>query len=177
MLAPTREFQLASSKSWFHRAYLAVIAIKGFDGAVETLAGLTVLIVGKTQLYNLALAFTAPEIDGQPISHTGHMIRHGAEGLMQASATFLIVYLLAHGIIKLGIAVALIRERSTWIFPVAVVVLAGFVAFMGYKLALHWSLWLLGFAIFDAVTIALVLNEWRNFSTNVKLRAVPALTD
>ena len=50
---------------------------------------------------------------------------------------------------------------KTWIFPVAVVVLAGFVSYMGYRLAGHWSPWLLAFALFDTITIALVLHEWR----------------
>ena len=31
----------------------------------------------------------------------------------------------------------------------------------GWHLAVHWSNWVLGFAIFDFVTLLLVLNEWR----------------
>ncbi len=153
---------MTKPNSLFHAAYLGTIAIKGIDGAVETLAGLVLLFVGKTRLHHLAMRLTAPELL-HPGSHTGHLIRNGAEGLMHASAAFLVFYLLVHGILKLGIAVSLIRERSAWIFPVSAVILTGFVGFMLYKLTLHWSLWLLSFALFDAVTIALVLNEWRNF--------------
>ena len=49
-----------------------------------------------------------------------------------------------------------------WIFPVAVVILVGFIAFMGYRLTHHWSVWLFGFALFDVLTLALVINEWRS---------------
>lgn len=162
---------LTKSRSFFHLAYLITIGIKGFDGALETIFGLIVLFVGKTRLYAYAIHITAPEITGHPVTHAGHMIRHNADTLMQASAAFVITYLLIHGILKLGIAISLIRERSLWIFPVSAVILTGFVIFMLYKLALHRSGWLLAFAIFDLVTIALVLNEWRNF--RIRASGVP----
>jgi uncharacterized membrane protein len=149
------------STTLFHRAYQAAIAIKGLDGGIETLAGLLVAIAGTERLYNFAIWITAPEIASNPDSKTAHLIRHGASGLMHASETFVVFYLLVHGILKLGIAINLLRE-SDWIFPPAVVILTGFVIFMSYKLTVHWSAWLLGFALFDTLTIALVLNEWRN---------------
>jgi len=161
---------LTKPGSFFHLAYLITIGIKGFDGAIETVLGLVVLLVGETRLYDFAIAVTAPEIEGQPVSHAGHLIRYGADSLIHASAAFVITYLLVHGVLKLGIAISLIRERSVWIFPVSAVILTGFVFFMLYKLTLHWSLWLLSFALFDAVTIALVLNEWRSF----RLKGAPA---
>jgi uncharacterized membrane protein len=42
----------------------------------------------------------------------------------------MIVYLLAHGILKLGIAIGLFRERTEWIFPVGSAVLVGFIVYM-----------------------------------------------
>jgi uncharacterized membrane protein len=48
-----------------------------------------------------------------------------------------------------------------WIFPVSVAVLLGFIGFMGARLAAHWSPWLFAFAVFDTMTVALILNEWR----------------
>ena len=49
-------------------------------------------------------------------------------------------------------------------FPVASLILTGFVAYMSWHLTIHWSDWLLGFALFDLLTLALVLNEWRSDS-------------
>ena len=43
----------------------------------------------------------------------------------------------------------------------AAVILVSFITFMGYRLAEHWSNWLLSFALFDLFTLALVMNEWR----------------
>jgi uncharacterized membrane protein len=33
---------------------------------------------------------------------------------------------------------------------------------MCYRLTTHWSAWLFGFAGFDVITLALVINEWRS---------------
>ena len=66
-----------------------------------------------------------------------------------------------HGILKLALAVGLLRGGGRWIFPVGAAILLGFIAFMSYRLSEQWSNWLLGFALFDALTLALVLNEWR----------------
>ena len=145
----------------FHRAYLVAIAIKGFDGAVETLLGIAVAILGRQGLYDLLIGIAAPELVNHPDSHASHLIRHSAEGLMRASHGFMIVYLLAHGLLKLGIAIGLFRENTEWIFPVGSAVLAGFIAYMSWHLSIHWSYWLFAFALFDLVTLALVLNEWR----------------
>lgn len=144
-----------------HRAYQAVIAIKGLDGALETLAGLIVVIAGPQRIYAFLVALTAPELEDHPASRTAHFVRHGAENLLHASHLFVVTYLLVHGVLKLGIAISLLREIARWIFPVSVAILGLFVLFMFHRLTHHWSNWLLAFALFDVVTIALVLNEWR----------------
>ena len=144
-----------------HRAYLAAIGIKGLDGAVELALGALVAIVGTQRLYDFLFAITAPEIASNPVSRTAQFVRHGASGLVHSSTLFVIVYLLAHGVIKLGIAINLLRGKN-WIYPVAILVLTGFICFMGYRLTTQWSAWLFGFAGFDVITLGLVINEWRS---------------
>lgn len=144
-----------------HRAYQAVIAIKGLDGAIELVLGIIVAVVGAQQFSALLIAWSAPEIAANPESHAMRFVRHSAAGLAHASSAFVIVYLLAHGVLKLGIAINLLREKS-WVYPVAVAILAGFIAFMSYRLTAHFSVWLLSFALFDMLTLALVINEWRS---------------
>ena len=101
---------MTQRRSLAHTAYLVTIAIKGFDGALETLAGLLIWITGPQRLYRWAVRLTAPELGGN-------------------------------------------HEE-------AALVLTGFIAFMVEKLTHQWSNWLCGFAAFDALTLALVLNEW-----------------
>ncbi|MGD0189752.1 MAG: DUF2127 domain-containing protein [Rhizomicrobium sp.] len=141
------------------RAFFAVIAIKGLDGALETAAGLLLAVAGSRWLYDYTVWFIAPEIAQRVGDRTAHLVSHGAAGLMHAGS-FPAVYLLAHGVLKLALAIFLLR-RATWIFPVAALILFGFVCYLGHRAISHSSPWSAGFAAFDAITLALVLNEWR----------------
>ena len=144
-----------------HLAFLAAIAVKAIDGLVESLAGLAVAMLGTQGIYDLIFQLTAPELDLHPESRTVHLLRHGATTLTHASSRFVVVWLLVHGVLKVVLAVELFRGKS-WIFPVAAAILSGFVVFMTYKMVIHYSPWLLALALFDLLTVALVLNEWRS---------------
>ena len=151
----------AQKRSLAHLAYVVTVALKGFDGGLETLAGLVIWITGPQRLYRWAVRITAPELyDGEHVRAV-HAIRRGAEHLATTGAHFVVFYLLVHGILKLGLAIVLLRGGGRWIFPAGTLILTGFIAFMSYRLSQQWSNWLLGFALFDALTLALVLNEWR----------------
>jgi uncharacterized membrane protein len=143
-----------------HLAYLVTIAVKGFDGAVELLVGLLIAFAGPGRIYLFILRLTAPELDVHPNSRVLHAIRRGASGLTGGEAGFAILYLLIHGLLKLGMAVALLRGGARWIYPAASLVLTAFIAYMSWHLAERWSNLLLGFALFDFVTLLLVVNEW-----------------
>lgn len=148
-----------------HIAYLVAILIKGFDGALEALAGMIITITGPERAYEWVIQFTAPELTGH---HPAlHAIRNGATRLAESPHKFVIFYLLVHGILKLGVVMALLRGGGRLVFPVASFILAAFVIYMGTELARHWSGWVLSFLLFDFLTLLLVLNEWRNVSANV----------
>jgi len=153
---------LATRPPLLHYAYLVAILIKGFDGAVEALAGLVIAVTGPERLYDWVIRLTAPELTGH---HPAlHAIRSGATRLVESSHQFVIFYLLVHGLLKLGIVMALLRGGNRWVFPLASLILTGFVVYMSWRLTIRWSDWLLGFALFDFLTLALVLNEWRSGS-------------
>src|ERR1700722_16688977 len=150
----------APKSSFMHRAYLATLAVKGFDGALEVLSGLVILLTGPQRIYRWVVRITAPELyDGSHIAAV-HAIRRGAEHLATTGAQFVEFYLVVHGLLKLGLVIVLLRGGGRWIFPVGAVILVGFITFMSWRLSEQWSDWLLGFALFDVLTLALVLNEW-----------------
>ena len=155
------DFLLAKQPPLMHYAYLGAILVKGFDGAVEALAGLVIAVTGPQRLYEWVIRLTAPELTGH--HHPAlHAIRNGAARLAHGSHHFVIFYLVVHGLLKLGIVVALLKGGGRWVFPIASLILVGFIVYMGWRLTIRWSDWLLGFALFDLLTLALVLNEWRN---------------
>lgn len=157
-------FSLSRRSPLLHYAYLAAILIKGFDGALEALAGMIITITGPERAYEWVIQFTAPELTGH---HPAlHAIRNGATRLVESSHTFVIFYLLVHGVLKLGVVLALLRGGGRLVFPAASLILGAFVIYMGTELARHWSGWVLSFLLFDLLTLLLVLNEWRNVARN-----------
>jgi uncharacterized membrane protein len=162
------EQSLAKRLPLLHYVYLGAILIKGFDGALETVLGLVISLTGPQRFYDWLIRITAPELTGNHPAF--HAIRNGAERLAQGSHEFIIFYLLVHGFLKLGVVIALLKGGGRWVFPVAALILAGFVAYMGWRLSLRWSGWLLSFALFDFFTLALVLNEWRNVRAGTVLQ-------
>ena len=146
---------------FFHRAYFVAIFLKGFNGLLEFLAGLIFAVAGAPRLYDWVIRLTAPELYRDPDDVTAHMFRRWFFDLMHVSRNFVIIYLLLHGAIKMAIAVNLLRGKN-WAFPLATVVLLGFIAYMSFEMAKHWAWLLFALTMFDVFTLALVLEEWRN---------------
>jgi uncharacterized membrane protein len=143
-----------------HLAYLVTLAVKGFDGGLETLAGLVIWLTGPQRIYRWVVRVTAPELfDGSHVAAV-HAIRNGAEHLATTGAHFVEFYLVVHGLLKLALVIVLLRGGGRWIFPFGTLILLGFITYMSWRLQEQWSNWLLGFALFDVFTLALVLNEW-----------------
>ena len=159
------------SAKWTHLAFLAAIAVKGIDGVVETLLGLLIAVAGPEKLFLCVLRFTTPELQDNPADGFAKAIESGAAGLTHEGG-FAIFYLLVHGILKTGIAVNLLRGKR-WIFAPSVLILAGFVLYLGYRTLQHWSWWSVSFALFDLFTLALVINEWVRHSPAGRPKRAP----
>ncbi len=146
-------------RSLTHIGFMATIAVKGFYGVIETLLGILIAVTGQDGFYSLVLHLTAPELEAETVSRPIAALQQGAMSLSQASAVFVIFYLLTHGGLKVAIAINLLQEKR-WAFAPACVILSAFALYMFYEVTQHFSPWLLCFAIFDTITVALVINEW-----------------
>lgn len=94
--------------------------------------------------------------------HEGTLARHLelAAGHFAEGRTFAVVYLLAHGLIKLGLVWAL-AKKVIRAYPVAAVVLSAFVVYEIFRAIHTQSLALPFFAALDVVIVVLVLREYR----------------
>ena len=146
-----------------HTAYLVTIIVKGLFGLLEFCGGAIIAIFGPERLYGMVLRVIDPELYEGGHIHTAQLVLQGAAALAQTPGHFVIFYLFVHGTLKMTITAVLLRGHGRWVFPVASAILLGFIAFFAYDLGRHWSNWVLGLALFDALTLALVANEWRNW--------------
>ncbi|MGY1729983.1 DUF2127 domain-containing protein [Geodermatophilus sp. SYSU D01045] len=141
------------------RLLRAALFVKGLDGATELLAGLALLAAGPRALDGLTRGVVGHHLLGSPDGAPAGRVLAG-EAALGADRTFAVVYLTLHGLVKLGLVVALLREVRP-AYPVAAAVLGVFGVYEVY-LAVDrgsWGMWAAGGL--DLLLTALVLREYR----------------
>ncbi|WP_414940603.1 DUF2127 domain-containing protein [Amycolatopsis sp. cmx-11-51] len=141
------------------KLFRIAIALKGLDGALQLVGGLVLMIVPASVITGFAHAVVTRDLLGDA---EGTLARHLelAAGHFVEGRTFAVVYLVAHGLIKLGLVWALARKVMR-AYPVAAVVLSAFVVYEIFRAVHTHSLALPFFAALDVVIVVLVLREYR----------------
>lgn len=140
--------------------FLIGVLFKGIDGFFELIGGVVLLFVSPAQLQGAANAVTSSELSQDPHDVLANLIRHGAAHLSGGATTFLAVYLLLHGVVKVAIVIALLTG-SRRVYPWAIGALVAFVIFQIYELIVSPSVGIAALTVFDVVIIWLTWREWR----------------
>jgi uncharacterized membrane protein len=136
------------------------IILKGLDGVLETLGGLLLFAVTPTTIDRLVARLTQHELSEDPNDFIArHLLRY-AHNLTGSAVAFAAVYLLIHGIIKIVLVVALLRNQA-WAYPWMIGFLLVFIGYQLYRLALSPTFGLTALTIFDALIVWLTWREWR----------------
>lgn len=143
-----------------HDLFLASVWAKGALGLLQVIGGVLLGLVSRDQLTRLAVLVTQPELAEEPGDAIATYVRHAAEQFGQGTQTFASLYLVAHGLIKIVLVVALLRRRM-WSYPASIWVLGGFIAYQCWRYAQTQSPWLLVLTALDVLVVALVWREWR----------------
>ncbi len=146
---------------WFDLVFLVGFALKAVDGLVELLVGLPLLVLRPAQVEAVARLMTAGELREDPGDPVAHLVRHGVAALSADATLFAAVYLVVHGLVKLGIVAAIFRG-SRRLYPWAIAALGGFVVWQGVESVQHPGVGLALLTLFDVVIVALTVREWRH---------------
>jgi len=147
------------------KLFRVAIALKGIDGGIQVIGALVLAFVPSSAVTGFAHAVITRDLLGDPNGVLARHLQLAAEDFAGGGTkTFAVVYLLAHGLIKLGLVFALAR-KIVRAYPIAAVVLAAFVVYEIIRAIHTHSIALPFFAALDVVIIVLVLREYR------KLRA------
>jgi uncharacterized membrane protein len=145
------------------RLFRIAVILKGIDGGVQLLGGLLLIVVPPAAITGLANAIITRDLLGDPggtlAQHLQTAASSFAGGGGGGTRLFAIIYLLAHGVIKLALVWALLRKILI-AFPIGVVVLTGFVVYEVWRAAHTHSIALPIFAALDVVIIVLVIREY-----------------
>ncbi len=142
------------------RLYRLALVIKGVDGAAELVGAAVLLLVSGQAVHRLAADVLARDLVGPP---DGTLARHlvaGTEEFASGNRTFAVAYLGLHGVLKLLLVMALLRQ---WMraYPLAIVVLGVFVVYELYRAVHTGSVVLPVLAALDIAIIVLVVREYR----------------
>lgn len=147
-------------KTLFDKTYEVGIIIKGIDGLFELLGGLVLLLVSPHTFGRLATWLTHGELDQDPHDFIAVHILHTGQQLAAGRNWFAIAFLLTHGIVKVVLVVALLRNKL-WAYPFAFVALGLFLVYQVYELVLQVTAGMALLTVLDVIIIWLVWREWQ----------------
>jgi uncharacterized membrane protein len=142
------------------RAFRIGLLLKGFDGLLECIGGIYLLLINPEQINRWARYLTQGELSRDPHDFIASHILKTAHELTGASLVFGAAYLLSHGIIKLVLVIEVIRNHL-WAYIALLVVTSLFVVYQVYRLVVNgFSLGMFLLTIFDLVIIYLTQREY-----------------
>jgi uncharacterized membrane protein len=142
------------------QTFEVVIILKGLDGMLEVIGGLLLLVVSPATIDRVVTSLTHHELSEDPHDFVATHLLKTAHGLTGAAVLFGAVYLLAHGLVKVVLVAALLKNQL-WAYPWMIALLGVFIVYQLYRLSLRVSVGLTVLTIFDAFIAWLTYREYR----------------
>jgi len=143
-----------------HRVYLVSLWLKAIFAAIELATGLAVYFVTIPEISRLTHWILRWKIFAHPSDRRTVVMQHLLAGLPLDAKTFLAVYLLLHGVLKIGLVAGLLSGKR-WAYPLGLFGLGLFVIYQLYHFYAHGHPFILLMAAFDVFIMVMVWREWR----------------
>jgi len=148
------------SRDLLDRAFQVGIILKGLNGILEIVGGVLLLVVSPETINKIVVNLTQSEFSEDPHDAVANYLRSAAHGLTSSTVLFGALYLLTHGIVKVVLVVALLRDQL-WAYPWMILFLLVFIVYQCYRLAIEPSGALVALTIFDVIIVWLTWREYR----------------
>lgn len=152
--------KLLPDRTLLDKVFWVALTLKGLDGVLEVAGGVLLLVVSPHQIGALTRLLTQHELSEDPDDFVATSLVHLASTLTVSASLFGAVYLLLHGLVKIVLVVALLRDKL-WAYPWMIGFLVIFIAYQCYLLVLAFSWGLALLTAFDAVIVWLTWREYR----------------
>lgn len=152
--------------AWYHpktlldKVFEIGLVIKGFDGAVEFLAGLLLVFVSPASIHRFLAFITQQRLSENPHDKFAHFILHSADSLNVSNKWFVIVFLWIHAGVKLISVIGILRN-ILWAYPFALTCLGLLTLYQVYSIILNASIGLILLTAFDIFILVMILLEYR----------------
>ena len=143
------------------RSFRVGVTLKGLDGGLELIGGIVLLFTTPEAINHVMRALTQHELSQDPNDFIARHLLHSAGELTHGTALFAAVYLITHGVSKIVLVVALLRDEL-WAYPAMIVLLAAFIVYQLYRLVVRPGVGLVLLTAFDALIVWLTGREYRS---------------
>lgn len=143
-----------------HVLFKVTVIGKAIDGAFEVIGGVMLFFVTRGQINWLLRALTQHEISEDPHDLIANFLLNSVHHLSTNTKVFAALFLLWHGVVKVGLVVGLLR-RYLWAYPTAIVAFGIFLAYQIYRYSHTGSVWLLVLSFLDVLLVCLTVVEYR----------------
>ncbi|MHB8513473.1 MAG: DUF2127 domain-containing protein [Actinomycetota bacterium] len=146
-------------KDLLDRTFEIGIILKGLDGVLETIGGLLLAFVSPSTINRVAERLTRQELSVDKHDWLANHILRTAHGLTGSAVAFGAIYLISHGVVKIVLVAALLRNKL-WAYPWMIGFLILFTVYQLYRIILRVTIGMTLLTIFD---IAIVWLTWREY--------------
>jgi uncharacterized membrane protein len=136
------------------------IVLKGLNGLLELVGGVLLLVVSPASIKGVVQTLIEGELSEDPHDLIATRLLHTAGGVTAAGLTFGAVYLLVHGVVKVTLVIALLRNKL-WAYLWMIAALLAFIAYQVYRIILSPSPGLIALTAFDVFIVVLTWREYR----------------
>lgn len=150
----------ALTEARIHKVFEVSILLKGAHAILECVSGATLAFISTSAITEFVTRITANEIAEDPRDFVATHLMSWAGALSPSTKGFFAWYLLSHGVIKLVLVAALLRNKL-WAYPASLIVLGLFVAYQVYRYTFAPSIGLIVLTIFDLFVLGLIWHEYR----------------
>ena len=143
------------------------LSLKGIHSVIEIIGGLLLLIIPPDAITRFIVSFTAEELLEDKHDLIASYALHIASKISLSTTLFGGLYLLSHGIVKIVLVVALLKNKL-WAYPWSLVVLGLFVVYQIYRFTFTHSVALIALTVFDLAVIWLIWREYQIVRTEME---------
>ena len=124
------------------------------------IGGLLLLVLTPATINSVVVTLTEHELSQDPHDFIATHALHYARGLDRGTVVFAALYLLSHGIVKVVLVTALLRNQ-VWAYPWMLAFLGIFIVYQLYRITFAASVGLVALTIFDVFVAWLTYREYQ----------------
>jgi uncharacterized membrane protein len=155
-----------------HEIFQLSVLLKGAHAVLECVSGLALALVSNASIVNTITWLTQDELIQDPNDFVAtHMLRM-SQDFSVTTKNFYVFYLLSHGIVKLFLVAALLKNKF-WAYPASLIVLGLFIAYQVYRFSYTHSIGLVLLTVFDLFVMFLIWHEYQLIRRHMPVDPIP----